>query len=123
MSPGTQRRPKIASHEQYFAAAPPEVQEILRKVQEVVEAALPMAERCISYNIPAYRSGKVCFYFAAFKTHLGVYPPLRSDPVLVRELSDYRNEKGNLRFKYSDGIPFDLIRRVALALAKEYAGR
>lgn len=91
---------KFTSHEQYISAAPEEVREILLRVQGLVEAALPEAEPCISYNMPAYRAGKVFFYFAAFKNHLGVYPPVREDAALIRELSSYRNEKGNLSFKY-----------------------
>ena len=111
----------FTSHEQYIAVAPEAVQKILLAVQAVVAAALPKAERCISYNMPAYRSGKVFFYFAAFKNHLGIYPPVQEDAALIRELSPFRNEKGNLRFTYEEPIPYELIRRVAVALAKEYA--
>jgi hypothetical protein len=63
-------RPRFTSHEDYFAAMPGEVRDVLLKVRAVVEASLPKAERCISYNLPAYRAGKVFFYFAGFKHHL-----------------------------------------------------
>lgn len=116
-------RTKFKSHEEYIASAPGDVQEILLKVQALVEAALPKAQRCISYNMPAYRDGKVFFYFAAFKNHLGVYPPVTEDAVLVQALAPYRNEKGNLAFKYKESIPYELIGRVAVALSKEYARR
>lgn len=112
---------QFTSHEQYIADTPPDVRPILLKVQKLVETALPKAEHCISYNMPAYRVGKVFFHFATFKNHLGIYPPVREDATLIRELSRYRNEKGNLRFKYSEPIPYELIGRVAIALAKEYA--
>ena len=114
-------RPRFTSHDDYFAAMPDEVRDIQLKVQAVVEAALPQATRCIGYNIPAYRAGKVFFYFAGFKHHLGVYPPVREDAALIRELAPYRNEKGNLAFKYKEPIPYALIARVAVALAREYA--
>jgi uncharacterized protein YdhG (YjbR/CyaY superfamily) len=115
-------RPRFTSHEDYFAAMPGEVRDVLLKVRAVVEASLPKAERCISYNLPAYRAGKVFFYFAGFKHHLGVYPPVREDAALIRELARYRNEKGNLAFQYKEPIPYELIGRVAAALAGEYAG-
>lgn len=102
---------------------PSDVQNILLQVQTLVEAALPRARRCISYSMPAYRDGKVFFYFAGFKNHLGVYPPVRADPQLIAELTPYRNEKGNLTFKYKEPIPYELIGRVAVALAREYAGK
>lgn len=111
---------RYASHEDYFAAAREDVRPILRKVQAVVDAAVPGAQRCIGYNMPAYRLGKVFLYFAGFRSHLGVYPPLRKDAALLRELAPYRNEKGNLAFRYADGIPYELIARVAAALAREH---
>ncbi|MBC3881871.1 DUF1801 domain-containing protein [Undibacterium sp. LX40W] len=120
-------RPKFTTHEEYIASMPLDVQKILFEVQARVEQVLPEAERCISYGMPAYRmrgdggTGKVFFYFAGFKKHLGVYPPVNQDSRLIAELAPYRNEKGNLAFPLKDPIPFDLIRRVALALAKEYA--
>lgn len=114
-------RPKFNSHDEYIASMPGDVQKILLKVQALVEAALPMAQRCISYSMPAYRDGTVFFYFAGFKNHLGVYPPVREDKSLIAELEPYRNEKGNLTFKYKEPIPYELIGRVAAALAKEYA--
>ena len=113
-------RPKFTSHDEYIASMPSDVQEILLKVQALVEANLPKARRCISYGIPAYRDGKIFFYFAGFKNHLGVYPPLREDKKLIAELAPYRNAKGNLTFRYNEPIPYELIRRVAVALAKEY---
>jgi uncharacterized protein YdhG (YjbR/CyaY superfamily) len=114
-------RIKFTSHKQYIASAPAAVQPILLKVQALVEAALPGAERCISYNMPAFRMGKVFFYFAAFRNHLGIYPPLTDDAALVGALSRYRNEKGNLRFPYKEPIPYEVIRDVVLALARQYA--
>jgi len=114
-------RPKFTSHEEYIASMPSDVQKILLKVQALVEAGLPKAQRCISYGMPAYRDGKIFFYFAGFKNHLGVYPPVGEDKTLIAELASYRNEKGNLTFKYKEPIPYELIGRVAAALAKEYA--
>lgn len=115
-------RIKFASHEEYISAASVDAQEVLQRIERIVEAALPKAQRCISYGMPAYRVKKVFFYFAAFKNHLGIYPPLKQDAALVRELSEYRNEKGNLSFKFNKPIPYELIGRVAVALYKEYAG-
>ena len=114
-------RPLYTSHEAYIAAMPAPVQPILLKVQALVEAALPSAERCISYGMPAFRAGKVFFYFAGFKHHLGIYPPVQRDQALVAELAPFRNEKGNLAFPYKQVIPYELIEKVALSLAREYA--
>lgn len=114
------KRAQFTTQEAYIASMPSEVQGILLTIQNLVQTALPQAQPCISYGIPAYRHGKVFFYFAGFKHHLGIYPPVKADLELIQELTQYRNEKGNLTFKYKEPIPYDLILKVALALAKEY---
>lgn len=115
-------RTPFTSHEAYIASMPAPVQTILLRVQARVEAALPAVVRCISYGMPAYRSDKkVFFYFAGFKQHLGIYPPVKKDQALLIELAPFSNEKGNLSFPYKHPIPYELIAQVAVSLAKEYA--
>jgi hypothetical protein len=70
--------------------------------------------------MPAFRLGKFFFYFAAFKTHIGVYPPLKEPLGLVEELTAYRGPKDNLTFPHSEPLPLELIGRIAEALANEY---
>ena len=109
-----------SSHEGFIARAPAEVQKLLRSIQVEVESRLPDAQRVISYGMPAYRLHRVFFYFAAFKHHIGIYPPVTQDAVLIAATAAYRNAKGNLRFPLSEPLPIELIGRVAIALAKEY---
>jgi uncharacterized protein YdhG (YjbR/CyaY superfamily) len=109
----------FSSHEEYFATVAPEVQPLLASIQAKVESLLPEASRCISYNMPAYSGKRAFFYFAAFKKHIGIYPPCR-DAALHQELAPYRGEKGNLSFALNRPLPLDLIGRVAAALHREY---
>ena len=111
---------KFESHEHYMQSATAEAQAILLRIQSMVEAMIPDATRCISYNLPAFKLGRTFFYFAAFKKHIGVYPPMTLDEALVEELKPYRNEKGNLAFPLNRPMPFELIGRVAVALARQY---
>ncbi len=113
-------RTKIESHEHYIQSAAEEAQNILTRIQAIVESMVPKATRCISYNLPAFRLGKTFFYFAAFKKHIGVYPPVTDDEALVEALASYRNEKGNLAFPLNKPMPYELIGRVAVALSKQY---
>ena len=105
----------------YFAAAAPEAQAALHKIREMAEVACPDAEEVISYKLPAFKQGKVFLYIAAFKHHIGIYPPLPKDHPLVKALKPYAGPKGNLQFKYSEIMPFDLIARVIKALHQAYA--
>ena len=113
----------FTSHEEYFAAAPTQARPLLERIQRAVQQRLPDAQRCIGYSMPAFRQQRIFFYFAAFKNHIGVYPPVSDDPALVAELAPYRGPKGNLTFPYRQHLPLDLIVRVAVALAKQYARR
>jgi uncharacterized protein YdhG (YjbR/CyaY superfamily) len=108
-----------ATHEACFATLPPGSRRLLAQVQAAVEAAVPGAARCIGYQMPAYRCGKVFIYFAAFKKHIGIYPPVRDDAALVAELQPYRGPKGNLSFALDAPLPLALIGRVAAALAAQ----
>jgi uncharacterized protein YdhG (YjbR/CyaY superfamily) len=111
----------LSTHEEYFASALPEVCHLLQAIQEKVEEVLPNSIKCISYKMPAFKHDRVFFYFAAFKNHIGVYPPVTKDAALINELAPYRGEKGNLSFPLDEPLPIELIGRVALALAREYA--
>lgn len=118
------RRPAVATkdaHAASLAAAPPASRRLLAQVQAAVESAVPDAQRCIGYRMPAYRRGKVFIYFAAFKHHLGIYPPLSDDAALVAELQPWRGPKGNLAFPLGKPLPLALIGRLAAALAAQSA--
>jgi uncharacterized protein YdhG (YjbR/CyaY superfamily) len=108
-------RPSANSVDEYIAAFPPAVQALLREVRRVVRAAAPEAEECLSYRIPAYKQAGVVVYFAAFKEHIGLYPPIRGDAALAKAVSPYTGPKGNLQFPYDQPLPLDLIDRVTRA--------
>jgi uncharacterized protein YdhG (YjbR/CyaY superfamily) len=109
----------FASHQEYIKHAATAVRPLLASIQAKVESLLPGAERCISYDMPAYKAKRAFFYFAAFKNHIGIYPPVRRDAALIRELAPYRGPKGNLSFPLDRPLPLDLIGRVAVALRRE----
>jgi uncharacterized protein YdhG (YjbR/CyaY superfamily) len=84
-----------------------------------VKAAAPAATELISYRMPALKQNGVLVYFAAFKNHIGFYPPVRGDAKLEQAASVYTGEKGNLRFPLDKPIPYKLIG----ALTKLRAGQ
>ena len=58
-------------------------------------------------------------HFAAFKNHIGLYPPVAGDAELQAEIAPYRGEKGNLRFPLDKSILYALIRKIVKARIKE----
>jgi uncharacterized protein YdhG (YjbR/CyaY superfamily) len=111
---------RFTTIDEYIAAADPKAREILSSIRSAVVDAVPEAAECISYQMPALRHRRVFFYYAAFKKHIGVYPPV-DDPALAAELAPFRGPKGNLQFPLAQPVPYALIGRVARALAKQYA--
>lgn len=109
------------THEEYIAAQPAAVRPLLRQVQREVAARVPGAQPCISYNLPAFKTGRTFFYFAAFKKHIGIYPPVTKDQALIAETGPFRGPKGNLSFPYGQELPIELIGRIAEALADQYS--
>ena len=115
----TKKQSKIMDIDAYIASASPEVRDILKRIRQVVRAAVPAATETISYQMPAFELERVFFYFAAFKKHIGVYPPVKGDRKLQNELLSYRGDKGNLKFPLREPIPYELIGRVASTLSGE----
>jgi uncharacterized protein YdhG (YjbR/CyaY superfamily) len=105
-------RVKPQSIDEYIATFPPAVQAILEKIRLTIGNAAPGAQETISYLMPAFTLNGVLVYFAAFKNHIGLYPPVRGDASLERAIAPYAGEKGNLRFPLDQPIPYDLIERI-----------
>lgn len=105
--------------DEYISAFSPDVQAILQQVREVVRGAAPDAQETISYQIPAFKQNVVLVYFAAFRKHIGFYPPVGGDASLEKAVSRYAGEKGNLRFPLDQPIPFDLIERMTKLRVKQ----
>ena len=120
MPPSTE---KPGSVDEYIASFEPGVQAILQKVRATVRAAAPEAAEVISYRMPALRQNGVLVYFAAFKSHIGFYPPIKGDNKLEQEASVYAGEKGNLRFPLDKPIPYHLIGALTRLRARQDAER
>lgn len=101
-----------ASIDAYIEGFPPEIQSILREIRRVVRGEAPDAQEGISYQIPTFKLHGPLVHFAAFKRHIGFYPPVRGDAGLERDVAPYAGEKGNLRFPLDQPIPYDLIARI-----------
>ncbi len=105
--------------DEYVASFPPEVQAILEKIRLTIGNAAPDARETISYKIPTYTLNGALVYFAAFKNHIGFYPPVRGDRRLEKAISTYAGEKGNLRFPLDQPVPYGLIERIVKLRVKQ----
>jgi uncharacterized protein YdhG (YjbR/CyaY superfamily) len=108
----------IQTVNEYIAASSPRARPILKKIRAMVRKAVPRAEERISYRIPAYFLDGIVVYFAAFRNHIGLFPPVR-DAKLRKAASRYAGPKGNLKFPLDDPIPYGLIARIVKSRVKE----
>ena len=107
--------------DEYIAAQDERVQPRLREIREILRAALPDAEECISWSMPTYRKGRNIIHFAASKNHLGLYPGGEASAVFAEELAAYDVSKGTIRLPYDRELPAELIGRIAAWCYAEYA--
>jgi uncharacterized protein YdhG (YjbR/CyaY superfamily) len=110
-------RPK--NIDEYIARFPPEVQAILERIRVTIRNAAKGAEETISYQIPAFRLNGILVYFAAFKNHIGLYPPVKGDGRLEKAIAIYAGEKGNLKFPLDRPIPYELIESIVKLRVKQ----
>jgi uncharacterized protein YdhG (YjbR/CyaY superfamily) len=107
------------SIDEYIAAFSPDVQAILERIRLTIRNTAPGARETISYQIPTFTLSGALVHFAAFKNHIGVYPPVRGDARLEKAISTYAGEKGNLRFPLDQPIPYALIERIVKHRVKQ----
>jgi len=113
-------RAKPESIDQYIAVCSPEVRAILKKLRSTVKrAAPPETEETISYRMPAFLLHGVLVYFAAFKNHIGMFPPIRGDAKLEAAVATYAGPKGNLKFPLDEPIPYSLVARIVKFRVKQ----
>ena len=68
--------------------------------------------------MPAFKlNGSYLIGFAAWKTHLGLYPP--PPETFTKEVSQYQGPKGNLKFPLDKPVPLDLVKRIVTYRVKE----
>jgi uncharacterized protein YdhG (YjbR/CyaY superfamily) len=113
-----QSKKQFETIDEYIKTFPRDVQSILEKMRRTIRKAAPEAEETISYQIPTFKlNGNSITHFAAFKKHIGLYPP--APTAFKKQVSAYEGPKGNLRFPTDKPIPYDLVTRIVLFRKKE----
>lgn len=87
--------------------------ERLQEMRAMLQKALPDADECISYGMPAYRMSKVLVYFAGNAHHIGFYPTSSGIKKFEHELGNWKYSKGAIQFPYEEKLPKGLIMRIA----------
>lgn len=103
----------VNTFEEYIARSTDEVQEILRKIRNIILTIAPESVESISYGMPAYKfNKKPLIYFAAFKNHIGLYATPDGHKVFEKELAGYKQGKGSVQFPLNQEMPYSLIEEI-----------
>jgi uncharacterized protein YdhG (YjbR/CyaY superfamily) len=116
MSPN---QPAPKNIDEYISRFPMDVQGILQKIRAAVRSVAPGAEETIKYKMPTFMLNGNLVYFAAFKNHIGFYPPVTGDKRLEKQLSVFEGPKGSFKFPLDEPIPYGLIKKIVELRARE----
>ena len=110
---------EFSSIDKYIRSFPKSTQTILKKMRALIIAAAPEAEEKISYRMPTFYLNGNLVYFAAFKTHIGLYPLPHAITEFEDDLKEYKKGKGSIQFPLDKPLPADLITRIVKFRIKE----
>jgi len=119
-NPPAQKRGRVATVAEYLAPLPKDVRAALEKLRKLIKAAVPDAEEVISYQIPAFKRGKMLVGFGAAESHCTFF--VMSTAVMrahAAELAKYETGKGSIRFQPEKPLPAALVRKLIQARIAE----
>jgi uncharacterized protein YdhG (YjbR/CyaY superfamily) len=109
--------------DEYISGFPPDVQEKLTRIRSIIHDAAPQAEETIKYQIPTFVLNGNLVHFAAFKSHIGLYPTPSGIEKFKDELKDVEISKGTIRFPLDRPIQYDLISEIVSFRVQENLDR
>ena len=102
--------------DEYLSQLTPEKRAALQRLRKMIHAAVPGAEECISYQMPAFRKdGKTFVWFAAMAHHLSLFPGAATIKTHARDLKGYVTSKGTIRFPIDQPVPAALVKKLVKA--------
>ncbi|MHB8963268.1 MAG: iron chaperone [Saccharofermentanales bacterium] len=106
--------------DEYINQFPPDIQDKLNKLRQVIREAAPEAAEKISYAMPTFFYKKNLVHFAAYTKHIGFYPTPSGTDKFKEELSRYKVSKGAIQFPVDEPLPYDLIARIVRFRVEEH---
>jgi uncharacterized protein YdhG (YjbR/CyaY superfamily)/uncharacterized protein YndB with AHSA1/START domain len=107
----------------YIAAAPSPARERLEQIRAEVRQTAPGAEESISYRIPTFKQKGPLVYYAAFASHVGIYPVTAAVRRWMPDVVERHGAgKGTLRFPLEEPLPLDVVSRFTRVRLAENLG-
>ena len=100
--------------DEYIARQEPGLQPRLVQLRDTIRAAIPEAEETISWSMPTWKKKKSnILHFAVSKNFVSIYAGQEAVEHFREALQDFETEKGTIRIKHKQEIPFALIAELA----------
>lgn len=112
------------SVEEYLAALPATVQEIIGVLRSAIRSAAPGSKETFRYRIPIFVHHGHLVGYAAYQDHYSLH--LMSPGLMERfsdELGPYGKTTATIHFSYDDPLPRDLVYRLVKARMAENEAR
>jgi uncharacterized protein YdhG (YjbR/CyaY superfamily) len=109
----------------YLQKVRPDHRAALQRLRKSIQAAVPEAEECITYRLPAFRlDGRILVAFGARTSHCALYP-MSSLTVAAHpsELAGFDTSEGTIRFQPDHPLPAALVRKLLKHRMAENAAR
>lgn len=100
---------KPKTFQEYIERQDETKKEYLYQMEALLKEVLQDAKEKISWGMPTFYMEKNIIHFAAFKTHIGIYPGAKAIEVFKEDLQEYSTSKGAIRIPYQDPLPKKLI--------------
>jgi len=101
----------VGTVDAYIRAFPADMQALLQLIRAAARAAAPQAEERLSYRMPSLFQHGLLLHYAAFKRHIGLFPPV-THPLLREKAARYAGPKGNLQLPLNEPVPLKLISEI-----------
>ena len=109
---------EIGSVENYVSQFPENIQEILKKISQIIKENAPGVTEEIAYDMPSYKlNGQLVMHFAAYKKHISLFGITLES--FKEELAPLLHHAGTIQLSLEKPIPYDLIERLVKARLKE----
>jgi uncharacterized protein YdhG (YjbR/CyaY superfamily) len=116
----------------YIRNEPPHIRKVLKTMRALVKKAAPKASEKIAWDMPTFYLEGNLLHFAAFKSHMSIFPGSDAVARFKNELGPRLSSKskGTIQIPYDVAIPVGLVTKIVrfcvkrnLAAAKAKAAK
>ena len=100
---------QVLSIDSYIADQEQSIQPLLQSIRETISQNAPDAVEKISWSMPTFWQGQNLIQFAAFQSHIGLYPGADAVVHFADRLAEYKAAKGTIQLPLAKPIDHTLI--------------